>query len=142
MRLQLLVHIQEKMPFLIDFAVDERRSLPKMGDKSCGFVGQGLVLASQAPTSCRAASTSTNIAAILSWPGNWSRCAGDAVIRQPPGGWLPGFASGRPQQTLGPETSLLPCSDRQAGLTSGMVMMPASLSKPCCCRQLNWRCQA
>lgn len=47
--LDLLWEIQEKMPFLIDLTIDERRSLPKMGDKSRAFVDQGLVLADQNP---------------------------------------------------------------------------------------------
>lgn len=47
--LQLLGLVREKMPFLINLSVDERRSLPKMGDKSRAFVDQGLVVASQNP---------------------------------------------------------------------------------------------
>src|ERR1043165_4954711 len=39
--------IREKLPFLIDLTTDERRTLPKMGDKSRTFVGQALTLATQ-----------------------------------------------------------------------------------------------
>jgi hypothetical protein len=39
--------IQTKLPFLIDLTVDDRRTLPKMGDRSRAFVDQGLVMATQ-----------------------------------------------------------------------------------------------
>lgn len=39
--------IREKLPFLIDLTTDERRVLPKMGDKSRAFVSQALDLATQ-----------------------------------------------------------------------------------------------
>lgn len=39
--------IREKLPFLIDLTTDERRELPKMGDKSRAFVSQALDLATQ-----------------------------------------------------------------------------------------------
>lgn len=39
--------IQTNLPFLIDLTTDERRTLPKMGDKSRAFVDQGLVVATQ-----------------------------------------------------------------------------------------------
>ncbi|MCX7103302.1 MAG: hypothetical protein NTX38_17925 [Methylobacter sp.] len=45
--LQALTDIQAKLPFLIDLTTADRRSLPKMGAKSRGFVDQGLVLATQ-----------------------------------------------------------------------------------------------
>lgn len=45
--LQALADLQSKLPFLIDLTVEDRRSLPKMGDKSRAFVDQGLVLANQ-----------------------------------------------------------------------------------------------
>lgn len=45
--LQAIQDIQTNLPFLIDLTTDERRSLPKMGDKSRAFVDQGLVLALQ-----------------------------------------------------------------------------------------------
>jgi hypothetical protein len=35
------------MPIMVDLTVEDRRSLPKMGDKSRAFVDQGLVLATQ-----------------------------------------------------------------------------------------------
>jgi hypothetical protein len=41
--------IREKLPFLIDLSPEERRSLPRMGDKSRGFVAQALEIASQNP---------------------------------------------------------------------------------------------
>jgi hypothetical protein len=41
--------IREKLPFLIDLTPDERRSLPKLGDKSQAFVTQALTVATQNP---------------------------------------------------------------------------------------------
>jgi hypothetical protein len=43
----LVNEIQSNLPFLIDLTTDDRRTLPKMGDKSRTFVDQGLVLATQ-----------------------------------------------------------------------------------------------
>lgn len=34
--------IREKLPFLMDLTTEERRSLPKMGDKSRAFVSKTL----------------------------------------------------------------------------------------------------
>lgn len=45
--LQAITDIQAKLPFLIDLTAEDRRNLPKMGDKSRAFVDQGLALASQ-----------------------------------------------------------------------------------------------
>lgn len=45
----LIGQIQSLLPFLIDLNADERRALPKLGDKSRAFVDQGLVLAVQNP---------------------------------------------------------------------------------------------
>ena len=39
--------IRTKLPFLIDLSPEERRSLPRMGDKSRGFVSQALEVATQ-----------------------------------------------------------------------------------------------
>jgi len=39
--------IREKLPFLMDLTVEERRSLPKMGDKSRAFVSKALEVATQ-----------------------------------------------------------------------------------------------
>jgi hypothetical protein len=39
--------IKTKLPFLIDLTVEERKALPKMGDKSRAFVAQALTLAEQ-----------------------------------------------------------------------------------------------
>lgn len=39
--------IRARLPFLIDLTAEDRRSLPKMGDKSRAFVTQALVLAEQ-----------------------------------------------------------------------------------------------
>ena len=39
--------IREKLPFLIDLTPEERHALPKMGDKSRGFVTQALTVAEQ-----------------------------------------------------------------------------------------------
>ncbi|MCY7320900.1 MAG: hypothetical protein LH660_03640 [Phormidesmis sp. CAN_BIN36] len=41
--------IKEKLPFLLDLTAEERRSLPKMGDKSRAFVGKALEVAKQNP---------------------------------------------------------------------------------------------
>ena len=45
--LQAISDIQAKLPFMIDLTMEDRRSLPKMGDKSRAFVDQGLVVAMQ-----------------------------------------------------------------------------------------------
>jgi hypothetical protein len=37
--------IRQKLPFLIDLSPEQRRSLPKMGDKSRAFVGKALAIA-------------------------------------------------------------------------------------------------
>lgn len=39
--------IRQKLPFLIDLTPEERRALPKMGDKSRAFVAQALTVATQ-----------------------------------------------------------------------------------------------
>ena len=39
--------IREKLPFLVDLTPEERRTLPRMGDRSRGFVAQALEIASQ-----------------------------------------------------------------------------------------------
>ena len=41
--------IRQKLPFLIDLTPEERRALPKMGDKSRGFVVQALEVATLNP---------------------------------------------------------------------------------------------
>lgn len=41
--------IREKLPFLVDLSSEERHALPKMGDKTRGFVSQALTLATQNP---------------------------------------------------------------------------------------------
>ncbi len=41
--------IKEKLPFLIDLTADERKALPKMGDKSRAFVSKALEVATQNP---------------------------------------------------------------------------------------------
>jgi hypothetical protein len=41
--------IREQMPFLLDLTPDERRVLPKMGDKSRAFVSKALEVAIQTP---------------------------------------------------------------------------------------------
>ncbi len=41
--------IREKLPFLLDLTAEERRSLPKMGDKSRAFVSKALEVARQNP---------------------------------------------------------------------------------------------
>lgn len=39
--------IREKLPFLIDLTAEERKALPKMGDKSRAFVSKALEVAKQ-----------------------------------------------------------------------------------------------
>jgi hypothetical protein len=39
--------IRDKLPFLLDLTPEERRSLPRMGDKSRAFVTQALTVAEQ-----------------------------------------------------------------------------------------------
>ncbi|MCG8366116.1 MAG: hypothetical protein MJA27_22625 [Pseudanabaenales cyanobacterium] len=41
--------IKEKLPFLMDLTTEERKSLPKMGDKSRAFVSKALEVATQNP---------------------------------------------------------------------------------------------
>ena len=45
--LQTIADLKAKLPFLIDLTPEDRRALPKLGDKSRAFVDQGLALASQ-----------------------------------------------------------------------------------------------
>lgn len=41
--------IKEKLPFLVDLSTADRKTLPKMGDKSRAFVSKALEVASQNP---------------------------------------------------------------------------------------------
>ncbi|MBW4419412.1 MAG: hypothetical protein KME13_09300 [Myxacorys californica WJT36-NPBG1] len=41
--------MKEKLPFLVDLSAEERKNLPKMGDKSRAFVGKALEVATQNP---------------------------------------------------------------------------------------------
>ena len=41
--------IRQKLPFLIDLTPEQRRSLPKMGDKSRAFVSKALTIAQSTP---------------------------------------------------------------------------------------------
>jgi len=41
--------IKQKLPFLIDLTLEERKALPKMGDKSRAFVSKALEVATQNP---------------------------------------------------------------------------------------------
>lgn len=41
--------IKEKLPFLIDLTLEQRKSLPKMGDKSRAFVSKAMEVATQNP---------------------------------------------------------------------------------------------
>ncbi|MBF2026544.1 MAG: hypothetical protein IGS48_07220 [Oscillatoriales cyanobacterium C42_A2020_001] len=41
--------IKEKLPFLMDLTPEQRKSLPKMGDKSQAFVNKALEVAAQNP---------------------------------------------------------------------------------------------
>ncbi|RUR84180.1 hypothetical protein ACF3DV_30235 [Chlorogloeopsis fritschii PCC 9212] len=47
--LQAIATIKEKLPFLIDLSAEERKALPKMGDKSRAFVSKALEAATQNP---------------------------------------------------------------------------------------------
>ncbi|WP_017652225.1 hypothetical protein [Fortiea contorta] len=47
--LQAIATIKEKLPFLIDISNEERKALPKMGDKSRAFVSKALEVATQNP---------------------------------------------------------------------------------------------
>jgi len=42
--------IKDKLPFLIDLTTEERRALPKLGDKSRAFVVKALEVATQNPS--------------------------------------------------------------------------------------------
>jgi hypothetical protein len=44
-----VVTIKEKLPFLIDLSPEERKALPKLGDKSRAFVSKALEVATQNP---------------------------------------------------------------------------------------------
>jgi hypothetical protein len=41
--------IKDKLPFLVDLSAEERKNLPKMGDKSRAFVSRALEVATQNP---------------------------------------------------------------------------------------------
>jgi hypothetical protein len=41
--------IKQKLPFLLDLTIEERKALPKMGDKSRAFVSKALEVATQNP---------------------------------------------------------------------------------------------
>jgi hypothetical protein len=47
--MQAIATIKEKLPFLIDLSAEERKALPKMGDKSRAFVSKALEIATQNP---------------------------------------------------------------------------------------------
>ncbi len=47
--MQAIATIKEKLPFLVDLTIEERKSLPKLGDKSRGFVSKALEIAAQNP---------------------------------------------------------------------------------------------
>jgi hypothetical protein len=47
--MDLIGQIRNQLPFLIDLNADDRRNLPKLGNKSRAFVDQGLALANQNP---------------------------------------------------------------------------------------------
>ena len=47
--LQAIATIKEKLPFLVDLSSEERKALPKMGDKSRAFVSKALEVAAQNP---------------------------------------------------------------------------------------------
>lgn len=45
--LSALAVVREKLPFLVDLTPEERRALPKMGERSQGFVAKALEVATQ-----------------------------------------------------------------------------------------------
>ncbi|MDF5707212.1 MAG: hypothetical protein PUP90_05895 [Nostoc sp. S4] len=47
--MQAITTIREKLPFLIDLTTEERKVLPKLGDKSRAFVSKALEIATQNP---------------------------------------------------------------------------------------------
>ena len=47
--LAVVATIKEKLPFLMDLTPEQRKSLPKMGDKSQAFVNKALEVATQNP---------------------------------------------------------------------------------------------
>ncbi len=47
--LQAIATIKEKLSFLVDLSSDDRKTLPKMGDKSRAFVSKALEVAAQNP---------------------------------------------------------------------------------------------
>ncbi|MBD2501966.1 hypothetical protein [Anabaena azotica] len=47
--MQAINTIKEKLPFLVDLTTEERKSLPKLGDKSRAFVSKALEMATQNP---------------------------------------------------------------------------------------------
>ncbi len=47
--MQAITTIREKLPFLIDLTTEERKGLPKLGDKSRAFVSKALEIATQNP---------------------------------------------------------------------------------------------
>ena len=47
--LQAISTIKEKLPFLVNLSSDDRKTLPKMGDKSRAFVSRALEVAAQNP---------------------------------------------------------------------------------------------
>jgi hypothetical protein len=47
--LQAIATIKENLPFLVDLSADDRKALPKMGDKSRAFVSKALEVATQNP---------------------------------------------------------------------------------------------
>jgi hypothetical protein len=49
MVMQAIATIKEKLPFLVDLTTEERKALPKLGDKSRAFVSKALEVAAQNP---------------------------------------------------------------------------------------------
>ncbi|MEA5503726.1 hypothetical protein VB735_11515 [Halotia wernerae UHCC 0503] len=47
--MEAIATIREKLPFLVDLSMEERKSLPKLGDKSRAFVSKALEIAAQNP---------------------------------------------------------------------------------------------
>jgi hypothetical protein len=47
--MQAIATIREKLPFLVGLTIEERKSLPKLGDKSRAFVARALEVGTQNP---------------------------------------------------------------------------------------------
>ena len=84
--------IRQKLPFLIDLSPEERHTLPKMGDKSRGFVSQALDLASLNSDGARVVKHFRRDAKLLTWN---DRTRSIAVPEFPPRNSVNSYACSR-----------------------------------------------